>query len=152
MLAKVCLPSSSLPPRFYSLQSFYRIVSIQLTPTEWANKKVVVFSVPGAFTPGCSAKHLPGFIENISTLKSKGVDVIACLAYNDAFVMSAWGKANNIKGDDIVHPFSLLPPISTSREIKMLIFCNASSFSATPKPHSRRNSAGLWASVRRGMR
>lgn len=69
---------------------------------EWANKKVVVFSVPGAFTPGCSAKHLPGFISNLSALKSKGVDVVACLAFNDAWVMSAWGKANNIKNDDIL--------------------------------------------------
>lgn len=69
---------------------------------EWAGKKVVVFSVPGAFTPGCSAKHLPGFIENLSTLKSKGVDVVACIAFNDAFVMSAWGKANGIKDDSIV--------------------------------------------------
>ena len=69
---------------------------------EWANKKVVLFSVPGAFTPGCSAKHLPGYIENLFTLKSKGVDVVATIAYNDAFVMSAWGKANGIKNDDIV--------------------------------------------------
>ncbi|KUJ23390.1 allergen Asp F3 [Mollisia scopiformis] len=69
---------------------------------EWANKKVVLFSVPGAFTPGCSAKHLPGYIENLAALKSKGVDVVAVIAYNDAFVMSAWGKANNIKGDDIL--------------------------------------------------
>ena len=75
---------------------------------EFANKKVVLFSVPGAFTPGCSAKHLPGFIENLSTLKTKGVDVIACIAYNDAFVMSAWGKANGIKDDSIVRPLPLL--------------------------------------------
>lgn len=58
--------------------------------------------MPGAFTPGCSAKHLPGYIENLSNLKSKGVDVVATIAYNDAFVMSAWGKANGIKNDDIV--------------------------------------------------
>ncbi|KAE8450224.1 Peroxiredoxin Asp f3 [Mollisiaceae sp. DMI_Dod_QoI] len=69
---------------------------------EWANKKVVLFSVPGAFTPGCSAKHLPGYIENLSALKGKGVDVVACIAFNDAFVMSAWGKANSIKGEDIL--------------------------------------------------
>jgi len=69
---------------------------------EWADKKVVVFSVPGAFTPGCSAKHLPGYIQNAAALKAKGVDVIACIAYNDAFVMSAWGKANNIKDDSIL--------------------------------------------------
>jgi len=69
---------------------------------EWADKKVVLFSVPGAFTPGCSARHLPGFIENLPNLKAKGVDVVACLAYNDPFVQSAWGKANNIKDDSIL--------------------------------------------------
>jgi len=69
---------------------------------EFANKKVVLFSVPGAFTPGCSAKHLPGYINNLPALKGKGVDIVAVIAYNDAFVMSAWGKANGIKGDDIL--------------------------------------------------
>ncbi|KAF6824940.1 peroxisomal matrix protein [Colletotrichum musicola] len=69
---------------------------------EWANKKVVVFAVPGAFTPGCSARHLPGYIEKRKELAAKGVDVIACVAYNDAFVMSAWSKANNVKNDDIL--------------------------------------------------
>jgi alkyl hydroperoxide reductase 1 len=64
--------------------------------------------VPGAFTPGCSAKHLPGFIEKLSDLKGKGVDVVACIAYNDAFVMSAWSKANGIKDDDIVCSVVLL--------------------------------------------
>jgi len=69
---------------------------------EFAGKKVVLFSVPGAFTPGCSAKHLPGYIENLAALKAKGVDIVAVIAYNDAFVMSAWGKANGIKNDDIL--------------------------------------------------
>jgi len=69
---------------------------------EWADKKVVLFSVPGAFTPGCSAKHLPGFIENLPELKKKGVDVVATIAFNDAWVMSAWGKANGIKDDSIL--------------------------------------------------
>ncbi|KAI9744512.1 MAG: hypothetical protein M1818_002041 [Claussenomyces sp. TS43310] len=69
---------------------------------EWANKKVVLFSVPGAFTPGCSARHLPGYIENLPKLKEKGVDIVATIAMNDAFVMSAWGKANNIKDDSIL--------------------------------------------------
>jgi alkyl hydroperoxide reductase 1 len=73
--------------------------------SEFANKKVVLFSVPGAFTPGCSVKHLPGFIKHLSELKSKGVDIVACIAYNDAFVMSAWGKANGIKDDSIVSSF-----------------------------------------------
>jgi alkyl hydroperoxide reductase 1 len=74
-----------------------------LTPqTEFADKKVVLFAVPGAFTPSCSVKHLPGYIENVATLKSKGVDIIAVIAYNDAYVMSAWGKANGIKDDSIV--------------------------------------------------
>ncbi|KAH6661959.1 peroxisomal matrix protein [Halenospora varia] len=69
---------------------------------EFAGKRVVLFSVPGAFTPGCSARHLPGYIQNLPALKSKGVDIVAVIAFNDAWVMSAWGKANGIKGDDIL--------------------------------------------------
>jgi peroxiredoxin len=55
-------------------------------------KKVVLFSVPGAFTPTCDAKHLPGFIEKVDAFKAKGVDTVACMAVNDVFVMNAWGK------------------------------------------------------------
>jgi peroxiredoxin len=55
-------------------------------------KKVVLFAVPGAFTPTCSAKHLPGFVQNVDAMKAKGVDTVACIAVNDAFVMGAWGK------------------------------------------------------------
>jgi len=69
---------------------------------EWASKKVVLFAVPGAFTPGCSARHLPGFIDHYKDLKGKGVDIIAVVAYNDAWVMSAWSKANGIKDDEIL--------------------------------------------------
>lgn len=61
-------------------------------------KKVVFFAVPGAFTPTCSAKHLPGFVEHADAIKGKGVDEIVCLSVNDAFVMGAWGKDQNAGG------------------------------------------------------
>src|SRR6201987_4713220 len=64
-------------------------------------KKVVLFAVPGAFTPTCSAKHLPGFVQNADAIKAKGVDAIACVAVNDAFVMGAWGEQQKV-GDKIM--------------------------------------------------
>jgi peroxiredoxin len=64
-------------------------------------KTVVLFSVPGAFTPTCDAKHLPGFVEQAGALKAKGVDTIACMAVNDVFVMNAWGKHSSV-GDSVL--------------------------------------------------
>jgi peroxiredoxin len=61
-------------------------------------KKVVLFAVPGAFTPTCSEKHLPGFVEQAEAIKGKGVDAILCVAVNDPFVLSAWEKARNVGG------------------------------------------------------
>ena len=61
-------------------------------------KKVVLFAVPGAFTPTCSERHLPGFVEQADALKAKGVDAVACVAVNDPFVLSAWEKSRNAGG------------------------------------------------------
>ncbi|KAJ5085015.1 hypothetical protein N7532_009786 [Penicillium argentinense] len=94
---------------------------------EWANKKVVLFSVPdlvnsmrafeacktcsptdasgfnqGAFTPTCSVNHMPGYIKNLPQLREKGVDIVAVVAFNDPFVMSAWGKANKVRNNEIL--------------------------------------------------
>jgi peroxiredoxin len=64
-------------------------------------KKVAIFGLPGAFTPTCSAKHLPGFVQKYDDLKAKGVDTVACISVNDAFVMDAWGKSQNV-GDKVL--------------------------------------------------
>jgi glutaredoxin/glutathione-dependent peroxiredoxin len=76
-------------PKDISTEEFFR------------GKKVVLFAVPGAFTPACSQRHLPGFVDKAADLKAKGVDTIACIAVNDQAVMGAWGKAQNV-GDKIV--------------------------------------------------
>jgi peroxiredoxin len=67
----------------------------------FARKKVVLFAVPGAFTPTCSAKHLPGFVQKADEIKKKGVDTVACVSVNDAFVMGAWGDQQSA-GDKVM--------------------------------------------------
>ena len=67
----------------------------------FGGKKVAFFAVPGAFTPTCSLRHLPGYVDKIEALKAKGVDTVACLSVNDAFVMGAWGNAQNA-GDKVL--------------------------------------------------
>ena len=64
----------------------------------WLAFQVIIFAVPGAFTPTCSTKHLPGFVEKADEFKGKGIDTIACIAVNDAFVMEAWAKTVGIDG------------------------------------------------------
>jgi peroxiredoxin (alkyl hydroperoxide reductase subunit C) len=68
------------------------------TESIFKGKKVVLFAVPGAFTPTCSVKHLPGFLEQAEALRARGVDTIACIAVNDVFVMGAWGKDQGTEG------------------------------------------------------
>ncbi|KAG6878985.1 hypothetical protein C0992_006078 [Termitomyces sp. T32_za158] len=72
-------------------------VPLKLSTEEWKGKKVVLFSVPGAFTPTCHAKHLPPYLEKYDQFKAKGVDVIAVLAANDAFVMNGWARVEGLK-------------------------------------------------------
>jgi peroxiredoxin len=69
------------------------------TDAIFSGRKVVLFAVPGAFTPTCSMNHLPGFVQNVAAIKAKGVDTVACVAVNDVFVMDAWGKASGANGN-----------------------------------------------------
>ena len=93
-----------------AIQVGEKIPSVKLKATDMSDvttdeifggKRVVLFAVPGAFTPTCSAKHLPGFIEKAGEIKAKGVDTIVCTSVNDAFVMEAWGKDRGV-GDDVM--------------------------------------------------
>src|SRR6476660_6566555 len=68
------------------------------TDAFFAGKKVALFAVPGAFTPACSQRHLPGYVDKASDIKAKGVDEIVCVAVNDVFVMTAWGKEQRAEG------------------------------------------------------
>ena len=68
----------------------------------FAGRKVVLFAVPGAFTPTCSAYHLPGFVDHLEELFSRGVNAVACMAVNDVFVMNAWGKSTGAEGIDML--------------------------------------------------
>lgn len=71
----------------------------ELTTSElFDGKTVVLFAVPGAFTPTCDARHLPGYVESAEKLRAKGVDTVACMAVNDVFVMNAWGKSQSVAG------------------------------------------------------
>src|SRR5713101_9239972 len=71
----------------------------EITTDEFfAGRKVALFAVPGAFTPACSQRHLPGYVDKATDIKAKGVDEVACVAVNDAFVMGAWGKDQKAEG------------------------------------------------------
>ncbi|WP_193367334.1 peroxiredoxin [Pelagibius marinus] len=88
------IPSATL--RYKTDEGIQEITTDEI----FGGKKVVLFSLPGAFTPTCSAKHLPGFVDKAGEFKGKGVDSIICMSVNDAFVMDAWGKDQNV-GDKV---------------------------------------------------
>ena len=110
-------------------------------PAEFKKKKVVLVSVPGAFTPTCSVSHIPSYIQNADKLKAQGVDQIVVIAFNDAWVMSAWGKANGIK-DEFIVSLSLLSPHGNYTRTRLANSCCPRFLPATPTPSSARASVG----------
>jgi peroxiredoxin len=107
-------PFQTLPEPSMTIQIGDRIPSATLsqgtpegpkpvqTDEFFKGKTVALFAVPGAFTPTCSARHLPGYVDHKADLTAKGVDVIACVSVNDAFVMNAWAESQGLTGDDVV--------------------------------------------------
>ena len=90
-----------LPDVAFHLKTDGQIDTISLK--SWgAGRKIVIFAVPGAFTPTCSARHLPDFVAERDALKAKGIDAVACLAVNDAHVMTAWAEANDVVDIDMM--------------------------------------------------
>lgn len=73
------------------------------TAKEWKGKKVVLISVPGAFSPGCQGVHIPPFVDRLEEITAKGADIVAIIGYNDAWVMNAWGKINDVKPGSNIH-------------------------------------------------
>ena len=92
-LQATALPSATVDVVSPSADSTYAFSEADLATLLKSHKKAVLFAVPGAFTPTCSGKHLPGFIENFAALKAKGVDAVYCLSVNDKYVMRAWAEA-----------------------------------------------------------
>lgn len=90
-------PNASLPDLSVKIKTEGGIEDLSLNA--WgAGRRVVLFAVPGAFTPTCSAQHLPDFVASLDALRAKGIEAVGCLAVNDVFVMSAWGEANKASG------------------------------------------------------
>lgn len=83
----------------------------------FTNKRVLMFAVPGAFTPTCSASHLPGYVVHFDAFKEKGIDEVVCLSVNDVFVMNAWGKAQN--AENIVMAADGLAELTTSMGLEL---------------------------------
>lgn len=106
-------------PRPFPLESLLDVLlqTAWLTNTsrelpEFQTKKIVLVSVPGAFTPTCQEQHITSYLANLAQFKAKGVDGIIFIAFNDPFVMSAWGKANGVKDESIVRFFCLFCSLS----------------------------------------
>jgi peroxiredoxin len=101
----VCPSALQLPGdiklNYFDKENNMQEISIEELMAFGVSAQVVLLAVPGAFTPTCSLKHLPGFVEKYDELKAKGVDTVACVGVNDAFVMEAWGKSIDV-GDKIL--------------------------------------------------
>ncbi|KAJ8309080.1 hypothetical protein KUTeg_013954 [Tegillarca granosa] len=101
--------------KFPSVEVFENAPDNKVNTSEFATGKVVLFGVPGAFTPGCSKTHLPGFVENADKIKAKGVKTIACVSVNDPFVMAEWGKVHDPQGKALDLVLNAAPILGNDR-------------------------------------
>ena len=150
-IRKSCFLPSPVCLSFRLSDSSY-LCSMLKSVWDWKSSAILIHCSSGAFTPGCSVRHLPGYLEKYSALKEKGVDIVAVIAMNDAWVMDAWRKANGVKGDGIVRVFSCSFTVIGTPHSRRLTTLNSCSWQILVSPFPKRSAGPKVLSVQGGMR